>query len=146
MELKRQTRPHSNGIRFIRQGLSITGLSTPSFKVATENIAKLYALFSRNIPQNKLQPSSIVTNFEEHASMDIFNRYFTPRKEGAQDTEMRFNNDVDPKGILAKLSGTSFYHGEDNVVRYFERMIEHNGDNREVCVEVINKMTLTKPL
>jgi hypothetical protein len=114
----------------MRQGLSITGLSTPSFKIATENYSKLYALFSRYIEQDKLQQGMIISDYQGHASVDISNRYFTPRIEGVQETEISFSAEIDPTGILKKLAGTDLYHGEDNNVHYFERIIGQNGGSR----------------
>jgi hypothetical protein len=110
--------------------LSITGLSTATFKAASDNISKLYALFSRSVAQSKLQSCTTVSSFQNHASMELYNRYFTPRKNGLHGVEKSFSPDIDPTGVLTKLIGTSFYHGEENEVAYFEKTIGDSGDNR----------------
>jgi hypothetical protein len=110
--------------------LLITGLSTATFKAAIDNVSKLYALFSRSVAQGKLQSCTAVSSFQNHASMGIYNRYFTPRKNDLHGVEKTFSPDIDPTGVLAKLIDASFYHGEDNDVAYFEKTIGDTGDNR----------------
>jgi hypothetical protein len=129
-QTKPRISPNGKGVRFIRQGLSITGLSTPSFKTATENYSKLYALFSRHIEQNTLQQSMVISDFQGHTSVDVSNRYFTPRREGIQENEISFSVEIDPSEVLTKITGTGFYHGEDNFVGYFERITGQDGDSR----------------
>ena len=72
----------------------------------------------------------IISDYQGHASVNISNRYFTPRIEGVQETKISFSVKIDPTGILKKLAGTDLYHREDNNVHYFERIIRQNGGSR----------------
>jgi hypothetical protein len=110
--------------------VSIIGFGTPSFESATNNLMQVYAMFSRNIAQDKLQPCTTIPQYRNQASIESSNRYFTPRKDATQMQEVSFCRDVDPLGTLAKLCGQDFFHGEDNVVCYYERLLGKNGEAR----------------
>jgi hypothetical protein len=41
-----------------------------------------------------------------------------------------FNKSVDPKGILEVMAETGFVHGEENIVRYYNRQVDEKGSER----------------
>jgi hypothetical protein len=68
--------------------------------------------------------------FGEYVSIDMSNRYFTPRRqETLGTTEIPFSTDVDPHGFLAKAAGTSLVHTDENAVHYYERVLKDNGED-----------------
>jgi hypothetical protein len=91
---------------------------------------ELYAVFNRNVPQNKLQNCSSISNFMEHTGIDMSNRIFTSRKDSPTAPEFPFAKDVDPTGLLKRLGGDQLFHGEDNVVSYWERIAERGGGSK----------------
>ena len=70
-----------------------------------------------------------MTHFEEFLSIEMSNRYFTPRRGRAPGAdEIPFSMDVDPHGLLAMASGKGFFHSADNEVLYFEKVLEERGE------------------
>jgi len=119
--------PH---VRHLRQSLTLTGFNTSTFQSVSENIAAVHELFGRFIGKNSLQPLSCVSGFGEYVSIDMSNRYFTPRRDetlGA--TEIPFTPDVDPHGFLGKAAGSGLFHSDENVVHYYERVFKDNDED-----------------
>jgi len=58
--------------------------------------------------------------FQEHPSIDVGNRYFTPRQNALQDCQVAFSASIDPDHILTDAMGDQFIHVEDNQVEYYE--------------------------
>jgi len=57
------------------------------------------------------------------------NRYFTPRRQetlGAP--EVPFSSDIDPHGFLQQATGNALFHGEENVVHYYEGVLDDTVD------------------
>ena len=65
--------------------------------------------------------------FQEHPSIDVGNRYFTPRQNALQDRQVAFSASVDPDHILTDAMGDQFVHVEDNQVEYYEARKESGG-------------------
>ncbi|KAF8883848.1 hypothetical protein BD779DRAFT_1674379 [Infundibulicybe gibba] len=122
--------PNSKHLRYIRQGVSISGLGTTSFMNAIDSLKKIYALFSRSVGSTNLQSGTPTTTLGDYPTIEAFNRYFTAKKAGAREREYALSVDVDPFGTLAGALGTGYYHGEDNIVNYYERTNDSHGDHR----------------
>jgi hypothetical protein len=104
----------------MRQSIQLTGLDTPTFSLAIENIFKIHSLFERSLPDHTLQawqPTQIKDNV---ASIDMSNRYFTDRREAAHTAAIPISYAMDPQGILAMLMGQDFIHSSENEVQYYE--------------------------
>ena len=70
----------------------------------------------------------VPSNFQGHTSIDIANRYFTPRNQALQhDPQVPFSMVVDPDHILSMAMGDEFIHTEDNEVEYYEAHKESRG-------------------
>jgi hypothetical protein len=41
-----------------------------------------------------------------------------------------FDHNVDPKGILEAMTMTGYIHGEENIVHYYARHIDEQGQER----------------
>ncbi|KAF8333312.1 hypothetical protein F5887DRAFT_1080341 [Amanita rubescens] len=117
----------SKQLRYIRQSVALTGLGTEQFGLAIKSLTDIYAFFSRFVPIDKLQPNNIVDRYGEHASIECYNRYFSMRKDLPDSKPVPFGKDIDPKGILTRVAGTTYIHADINVVRYYER-IESEGN------------------
>ncbi|KAF8891008.1 hypothetical protein BD779DRAFT_1384285, partial [Infundibulicybe gibba] len=126
--------PKSQSLRYLRQGVSITGLGTTSFANAIESLKKIYVIFSRSIGSTKLQSGTPTSMFGDYPTIDTSNRYFTVKKPGHREQEHAFGVDIDPSGALSGLLGAGYYHGEDNIVRYYERTTDNQGDPRYLPV------------
>ena len=55
------------------------------------------------------------------SALELSNRYFTPRKDIAEDNKLILSADIDPYGYLANAAGTTLCYTEENAVQYFER-------------------------
>jgi len=119
--------PH---VRHLRQSLTLTGFNTSTFQSVSENIGAVHDLFGRFIGKDSLQALTCIGGFGEYVSIDMSNRYFTPRREetlGA--TEIPFSTDVDPHGFLGKAAGSGLFHSDENVVHYYERVFKDNDED-----------------
>lgn len=116
-------------MKHLHQSLTHTGLNTSTFQSVSESIVAIHDFFGRFIGKESLQELTAVGRFEDYLSIDMSNRYFTPRREGTLGVaEIPFSADVDPHGFLAKAGGTALFHSDDNEVHYYERVFKENGD------------------
>jgi hypothetical protein len=118
-------------VKHLWQSLTLTGLNTATFQSVSENIIAIHHLFQRFLGKDCIQDLTAIGQLEDSLSIDMSNRYFTPRRDGQCATEIPFSTDVDPHGFLTKVAGTSLLHSEDNEVYYYERVSDGNrGDQR----------------
>lgn len=111
----------------MRQGVSITGLGSPTFSKALDCAFQIFGLFSRHVPENKLQEWKIET-YNDHPSLDLSNRLFTPRKDDPMSPSISLGADIDPNGRLMSLAGNDLFHGEENQIRYMAKTTGKEGD------------------
>ncbi|KAF6759696.1 hypothetical protein DFP72DRAFT_988566 [Ephemerocybe angulata] len=115
-------RPRDNiPIRCLRQGLRLHGLDTEAFERAFQAIMDIATLFERTVPT--MNPPDFINRDEHGMFIDVSNRYFSTRRDYRGGEPAGFSLDVDPTGALAKMEDDNYYHGEENVVRYFERVV-----------------------
>ena len=114
--------PH---VRHLRQSLTLTGFNTSTFQSVSENIATVHELFGHFIGKDSLQPLTYISGFGEYVSINMANRYFTPRwAETLGATEIPFSTNVDPHGFLGKAAGSGLFHSDKNVVHCYERVFK----------------------
>jgi hypothetical protein len=104
----------------------LTGLSLPKFNDAIMSIRAIEDIFRRQALDEKMEvwvPSA----FQGHQSIDVGNRYFTPRQHALQDRQISFSPTIDPDSILSDAMGEEFVHTEDNEVEYYEARKEAKG-------------------
>jgi hypothetical protein len=61
-------------------------------------------------------------------TLDISTRYFTSRYDDPLGQQIEFDPMVDPKGILASISNSKYFHGEDNKVLFY--VLKPSGDEK----------------
>jgi len=107
-------------VRFLRQGLSLTGFGETGMNRIFEKVAEVQGVFQRSFG-DRLQECSVFSSFQGYLTLDMSNRYFVPREDAYIDDICELGEDVDPQGNLAKLAGSAFVHSSDNKVFYYER-------------------------
>ena len=104
----------------------LTGLSSPKFDEATASIYKIQDMFRQTAVDGTMEEWA-PSLFQEHVSIDVGNRYFTPCKYALQDQQIAFSASVDPHNILSEAMGDQFVHVEENHVEYYEARKENGG-------------------
>jgi hypothetical protein len=89
-------------------------------------IPDVAAIFTRAVSEDRIEPNAIIGEQDDLTTLNLSNRYFTPRKDAQTGTQMakqlQFHQDVDPYGNLTRLLGTAHVHIEENNVSYYERV------------------------
>jgi hypothetical protein len=116
----------STRYKYLRQGLSITGLGTPTFEDAISSAQEIYELFERQFSEGTLE-NWTPSKFRGQLALDMSNRYFTPKKDAGGMEHIPFDRLVDPCGILEEMALSGYIHGEENIVQYFTRETDDQG-------------------
>jgi hypothetical protein len=115
--------------RYLRQGLTLTGLGSATFDDAVSSAQEIYEIFQRHFSEGQLEgwhPSK----HGRHLALDTSNRYFTPKRDAPNMEHLPFDDLVDPRGILEEMVKSGYVHGEENVVQYFIRDTDDQGVHR----------------
>jgi hypothetical protein len=104
----------------------LTGLSSPKFNDAIQSIRAIEDIFREQVVDRNMEVW-VPSTFQGHLSIDISNRYFTPRQHALQDRHISFSAVIDPDNILSEAMGEEFVHTEDNEVEYYEARKEGRG-------------------
>jgi hypothetical protein len=104
----------------------LTGLGSPSFQWAITSINEIYGIFQRQLPESKLQNWSPGT-FRDYPTLELSNRYFTPKKDAPNLEHIPFHKNVDPHGILEAMAHEGYKHTEENAVSYYARRVDEKG-------------------
>ncbi|KAF8327492.1 hypothetical protein F5887DRAFT_1077138 [Amanita rubescens] len=129
---------NANKAKYLRQGVSLTGLGTPTFDAALSGILDVYSLFSRHVPRDKLKPCSCIDAYGEFTSIESSNRYFTSIKDcGLTEKHITFSSEIDPYGILTSFENSSYIHSDNNIVEYFERTILDDGEKKYMKISPV---------
>ena len=102
----------------------LTGLSSPMFEEAIESVYEIQDMFRRSVVDGVME-EWIPLAFQEHLSIDVGNRYFTPCQYALQHRQIAFSASIDPDNILSKAIGDQFVHVEDNHVEYYKACKEN---------------------
>ncbi|KAM6490326.1 hypothetical protein JOM56_014303 [Amanita muscaria] len=112
---------------FMRQGVMLVGLDTPTFSSALDAIDEIYGMFGWTLPEGTLEPGDSIT----HAEKDILhasNRLLTPKRDMLNMEVLEPLNGVDPHGVLkAVIKEGEYLYCDDNEVKYFECKTDENG-------------------
>ena len=111
---------------YLRQSIMLTGLSSPKFNDAIMSIHAIEDIFRRQVTDRNMEVW-VPSLFQGHQSIDVGNRYFTPRQHALQDRHISFGLAIDPDNILSEAMGEEFVHTEDNKVEYYEAKKEGRG-------------------
>ncbi len=104
--------------KYLRQCIAVTGLGTPVFEDNVDVIRNIHTLFSRHFEEDKLLEWS-PTPFQNMASIDVSNRYFTSRRDCPNATSIKLHSAIDPTGRIKSFVSNDFIHTEDNEVKYY---------------------------
>ena len=115
-----------NRRQYMRQSVMLTGLSSPIFDEAIASVHAIQDMFRRTTTEGTMEEWT-PSVFQEHPSIDVGNRYFTPRQFALGDRQIAFSAVIDPDNILSDAMGDNFVHVEDNHVEYYEARKENGG-------------------
>ena len=104
---------------YLRQAVTLTGLSSSTFKEAVTTCAAIFSTIQANFPDqsvNAWQPAT----YEGHLAIDSHSRYFTIRKHAPNECNLAFLDGVDPDNVLSELLRHDLIHGPDNQVVYLK--------------------------
>jgi len=104
----------------------LTGLSSPIFEEAIALVYEIKEMFRRSVVDGVIE-EWIPSAFQEHLSIDVGNRYFTPCQYALQDRQIAFSASIDPDNILSEAMGDQSVHVKDNHVEYYEACKENGG-------------------
>ena len=104
----------------------LTGLSSPKFNDAVLSVQAIGDIFRQQVADGSME-AWVPSAFQEHPSIDVGNRYFTPSQHPLQDRQVSFSPVIDPDNILSEAMGEEFIHTEDNEVEYYEARKEGRG-------------------
>ncbi|KAJ3510211.1 hypothetical protein NMY22_g16038 [Coprinellus aureogranulatus] len=106
-------------VKFLRQGIRLSGLNTASFELAVQKIQDIMAIWCRSV--SKILPATFLGEDEQGNYLDLSNRYFSSTRDGRGGPAKRFTDEVDPTGVLSIHGNDQYYHGEENTVLYLQR-------------------------
>jgi len=104
----------------------LTGLSSAMFDEAIASVYEIQDMFRRTAVDRTMEEWT-PSVFQKHLSIDVGNRYFTPRQYALQDQQIAFSASVDPHNILSEAMGDQLVHVEENHVEYYEARKENGG-------------------
>lgn len=110
--------------RYLRQGVTLTGLASPTFTRALEAIKSIHGRFDRQFEEGALEAWPEYTPGDpEMDQIGLWNRYLTPSREAKGMQSVAFLPGVDPNGKLRAMAQedgmSSYVHTEDNQVHYY---------------------------
>jgi hypothetical protein len=117
-------------VRYLRQSISLGGMGTPLFEASIENMIQGYGILARNVPSTHLVPHGIIETIDGTSSLNFVNRYFTPKRDAPSARAVPFTREIDPHGILTATGGETYIHTEENVVNYYKRTTDTDGEFR----------------
>ncbi|KAI0083167.1 hypothetical protein BDY19DRAFT_861843, partial [Irpex rosettiformis] len=124
-----------------KQSLVLTGLGEKHFDNAVKAILELHSRFASHLPADSLQSWSPAKD-EDMLCLELSNRYFTPDYLAEEYDIVSVDETIDPLGIL-QAKGAGGKHTEDNVVLYYERILDKNSKLVYVpCKPVLMKLGL----
>ncbi|KAF9493260.1 hypothetical protein BDN71DRAFT_1591187 [Pleurotus eryngii] len=111
----------------VRQSITITGLSSTSFKSIAENCHQMHTMFGHYMPNALLQ---LLPEYmgklrnkngcdDDYPTITTSTCFFTPAKQAPGFATVDVNPELDPHGVLSKVDTAKWVHMEDNEVSYY---------------------------
>lgn len=97
----------------------LSGLSSPKFNDVVTSINAIQDIFQQQAVSGNME-AWVPSAFQGHLSIDVGNRYFSPRQHALQERHISFSPTIDPDNILSEAMGEDFVHTEENEVEYYE--------------------------
>src|ERR1700742_1864814 len=118
-------------IRFLKQGVKLTGLGTPTFGQAMDAVNQMYGMFDRYFPEDTLE--AINTGDVSNQTLDSSNRLLTSTRDAPDAVHRSFTMAVDDSGALEHaVANGDFIHTDDNHVLYYRTEKDIKGEYRLV--------------
>jgi hypothetical protein len=134
--------------KFLRQGITLTGLGSPTFMRAVDAIKSIHRRFDRQFEEGALEAWAEYRPDEpETDRIGLWNRYLTPAREAEGMQSVPFLPGVDPNGTLRGMSqedGMSYVHTEDNQVHYYATRRNEDGHLMYVPPNNTDETTIRK--
>lgn len=122
----------AQSVPFLKQGVCLTGYNDENFLQAIKNMSEIHTLFSRHIPEKKLQGWT-TGEYQGHPSMECSNRLFTPQKVFRSGIPHEFGSDIDPDGWLTSFCKDDvMIYNEENIVEYREMARKSDNEIKSV--------------
>jgi hypothetical protein len=102
---------------YIKQAVTLTGLSTAAFDRASSVCEEIYRKMSNSFPDGQINHWQNAA-YEGHLATNFTARYFTSRKDAKHEANLSFLEGVDPDGVLEALRRHDLIHGPDNQVTF----------------------------
>ncbi|KAH9953324.1 hypothetical protein BGW80DRAFT_1468665 [Lactifluus volemus] len=133
--LKTKPRISAHKYKFLRQGITLVGLGTPTFTKALEAIDHIHSQFDRHLQEGTLETQTATIRGDGVSDeFSIWNRYLTPSREAKGMQAIPFLPGVDPTGILRDMAqencNYTYVHTEDNQVHYFAALRDAQGNSK----------------
>ncbi|KAL0951864.1 hypothetical protein HGRIS_008524 [Hohenbuehelia grisea] len=108
-------------VRYLKQGVTVTGLGTQQFDDAMNGITYVMSIFARSAEDGNILPSDGFNLGDNPSTLDVTNRYLTPVHERQPgDQSLTLAKEIDPLSTLNRfISEGEYVYGEDNQVLYF---------------------------
>jgi hypothetical protein len=113
----------------------LTGLGAPAFDSNIKGLKDIYSTFARCIAIDKLAPCGVVDQYDKYTSIELSNRYFTPKSDTLVEEHIPITTDIDPEGLLRVAGGNKYVHTEQNMVKYYTCTRQPDGNSRSVKTE-----------
>jgi len=98
--------------------VELTGFNSDHFKASISTIQHLFQIFSRQVPEGAIEPLKF-GQFGQYSVVEFLTHYFTSCRDDPHGEALPFDQTTDPKGILANMSNSKYFHGDDNKVLYY---------------------------
>lgn len=122
---------HRTSAAWAKQSVSLTGIGTDHFETQSQCVKHIEELLGRDFKEGELDPWN-PSNTSGYLSIDMSNRYFKSAKECPCLRSIAFDTSIDPNGHLKSAGGAEYVHVQENVVEYYESVIDENGKKRQV--------------
>jgi hypothetical protein len=98
--------------------VQLIGFDLDDFKASINTLQRLHQIFACQVPEGAIDPLKF-SQFGRFEAIEFSTRYFTSRHDDPQGEALPFDRSTDPKGLLANMSNSKYFHGEDNKVLYY---------------------------
>ena len=108
-------------------------MKTPTFSRAVAAIENVYTFFEQYFQEGQLEPLDVIRcgSASGPTTIEVSNRYLTPRKDAPDMQSIKPGKGVDPEGLLERVMGEGTHvHGEDNSVEYYACGSTREGERR----------------
>jgi hypothetical protein len=134
-ESSKSHRISAHKYKFLRQGITLVGLGTPTFTKALEAIDHIHSQFDRHLQEGTLETQTATIRGDGVSDeFSIWNRYLTPSREAKGTQAIPFLPGVDPTGILRDMAqencNYTYVHTEGNQVHYFAALRDAQGNSK----------------